>query len=150
MLVTFPIVTPRVPPAKVRAEKGRKQLVAVRLIVIRAKPREGVIETNVPRITKAARHNLQIGAIRRATQNAAGQPPIVLGIVIVFLVGRRRKGPRFGQIRRAWRPHAPQLPKGTRRYPIGQMRQTLGIALGHVELTVRRPVQAVKTVLKIP
>ena len=77
VLVTFPIVTPRVPPAKVRAEKGRKQLVAVRLIVIRSEPREGVIKADIPWITKTARHNLQIGAIHRATQNAAGQAPII-------------------------------------------------------------------------
>ena len=69
--------------------------------------------------------------------------------MIVFFVIGGIKNLGGGEIRRARRFHAPQLTKRLGRHPIGQHREPLGIALGHVELAVGRPIQAVEAVLEI-
>ena len=69
--------------------------------------------------------------------------------MIGFLIIGGVKNLGLREIRRARRLHAPQVTKGFGGHAIGQHGKPLGIALGHVELAVRRPVQAVKTVLKI-
>ena len=121
MALTLPIVTPRVTPAKMRAIKGGEDFVAMRLVVVCAEPREAVVKTDVPWIAKTARKNFQIFAIPITTQNATLAPPVIGGVMIIFLVIRCVKNLRRWKIRCVRRLHAPQLSKRPRRHAVGQL-----------------------------
>ena len=77
-----------------------EDLVAERLVVVRAQPVEAVIKTDVPRIAKTAGNNLKLRTVSVATQDAAAQAPIITGIVVTVFVFAPGKNNRLGKVRR--------------------------------------------------
>ena len=150
-----PVIAPGVSPAEMGSVKRGEDLVALTLIVVRAKPVEAVVEGDIPGIAKAPRHNFQIAAIVAvsvdwvAAKNAARLPPVIVGRVIIAVVAgfvgdfvwcvvrgsvRRRQTPQLSK--RLW---------GELIQPVVATR----VSFRHIQLAVRAEVQSVQRVLQV-
>jgi len=97
-MVPFPIVAPRVPPAEMRSVERSEDLIAHRLVVVGPEPVELVVEGDVPRVAVSARNDLETAPVVVATQDAAGDAPVVTRVLVVLLVagGGEMLRDRFG------------------------------------------------------
>ena len=110
---------------------------------------EPVIHRHVPWIAEAAADDLEVFAHGIATKHATLATPVVRGIMVGFTVGLRRECFGGWQVGRAFRRlHPPKIAEWLGRNP-SRLREPLGVALGHVELAVRAPVESVQGVLNV-
>ena len=114
MIITFPIITPRMTPSEVRAEKWSKDLVAHGLVIISAEPIEAVVECDVPWVPEASRNDLQIRTIAVAAEDPSGDTPVVAGILVVLLIACGREDGWLGLWCPGWDFDAPQFTESPR------------------------------------
>ena len=144
-----PVVAPCVPPAEVRAEERHENLVTFVLIIVRADEIEGVIHRHVPRVAKPSAGDLEVFAHGIASQDATLAAPVVRRMVVGVAVSFRCKRLGRRQVWGAgWRFDSPEFAEWLGGNP-ARLREALGVALGHVELAVRSPVEPVQRVLYV-
>ncbi len=91
VILAEPVVAPGMAPAEVGSEERHEDLVALRLIVVRAEPVEAGIEGDVPRIAEASADDLQVRTVGIAAEDSAHAAAVVGRVVVRCECLRRRE-----------------------------------------------------------